>query len=70
MLVLLLWNEQSRRKQIVTVVLFAAVVVSYMMVRPGASNVEAGQLDALMAAVAGDTSAINQPVLIEAYSNY
>jgi drug/metabolite transporter (DMT)-like permease len=68
--VLLLWEERSRRKQLVTLALFAAVVGAYFWLRPGPSNVTAGEIEVLAAAVAGDARALDQPVFIDAYSNY
>jgi drug/metabolite transporter (DMT)-like permease len=68
--VVLFWEERSRRKQVVTMALFVTVVGAYLWLRPGASNVSAGEIDILMAAVTGDATTLEQPVLIDAYSNY
>jgi len=67
---LLFWQERSRRRQIVTLMLFAAVVGGYWSVRPGASNATADELTALAAISAGEIVPLGQPVLIEAYTNY
>jgi len=67
---LLFWQERSRRRQIVTLMLFAAVVGGYWSVRPGASNATADELTALAAISTGETVPLGQPVLIEAYTNY
>jgi drug/metabolite transporter (DMT)-like permease len=68
--VLLFWEERSRRKQVVTMALFVVVVGVYFWLRPGASNVTASEIDVLTAAVAGESTALEQPVFIDAYSNY
>jgi drug/metabolite transporter (DMT)-like permease len=68
--VVLFWNEQSRRKQIVTLVLFVAVFGSYFLARPGASNTTAGEVDLVLAAMGSETAVLDRPVLLEAYSNY
>jgi thiol:disulfide interchange protein len=67
---LLFWQERSRRRQMVTLLLFTAVVGSYWSVRPGASNATADELTALAAISAGETVPLGQAVLIEAYTNY
>jgi drug/metabolite transporter (DMT)-like permease len=67
---LLFWNERSRRRQIVVMLLFTAVVGSYWQVRPGASNATAEEMAALTAISAGETVPLGQPVLIEVYTNY
>ena len=67
---LLFWNERSRRRQIVVMLLFTAVVGSYWQVRPGASNATAEEMTALAAISVGETVPLGQPVLIEAYTNY
>jgi drug/metabolite transporter (DMT)-like permease len=68
--VLLFWEERSRRKQVLTMALFVAVVGVYFWLRPGATNVTASEIADITAAVAGEPSSLAQPVFIDAYSNY
>jgi drug/metabolite transporter (DMT)-like permease len=68
--VLLFWEERSRRKQVITMALFVTVVGAYFWLRPGPSNVTSGEIDVLVAAVAGEQTTLAQPVFIDVYSNY
>jgi drug/metabolite transporter (DMT)-like permease len=68
--VVLFWNEQSPRKQIVSLLLFLAVLGGYFWSRPGASNTLPGEVDFILAAINSETAVLDQPVLVEAYSNY
>jgi drug/metabolite transporter (DMT)-like permease len=67
---LLFWHERSRRRQVIVMLLFLAVVGSYWSVRPGVTNVTTEERAALAAISLGETAPLGQPVLVEAYTNY